>query len=96
MTFFRTTVEAYSQLQPAIDEADRNQPEGVKSYILSGHCLRILPEQPTIGTDGSALLAVPDWMLTIPGASNWINHPAIEQIERETYDALIPQTENDL
>jgi len=88
--YFRATVETYNQLQPAIDQADREQPAPHKSFILSGHCEHILPVQPTIGVDGMAYIAVPAWLLGVNGAEQWAQFEGVEQITAEQYQAAMP------
>jgi hypothetical protein len=88
--YFRATVATYNQLQPQIDEADREQPAPHKSYILSGHCEHILPQQPTIGTDGLAYIAVPSWLLGVNGAEQWASYEGVEEIDAEQYQAAMP------
>jgi hypothetical protein len=83
--FFRSTMEVYSQLQPAIDQADREQPAPHTSFILTGHCKHILPPEPTVGIDGMAYVAVPEWLLGINGAEDWINFDGVEQITEQEY-----------
>jgi hypothetical protein len=94
--YFRATVDVYNQLQPAIDQADREQPAPHKSFILSGHCEHILPEQPTIGVDGMAYIAVPAWLLGVNGAEQWASFEGVEQIDAETYQAAMPTGEDGL
>jgi hypothetical protein len=94
--YFRATVDVYNQLQPQIDAADIHQPAPHKSFILSGHCEHILPEQPTIGTDGMAYIAVPSWLLGVNGAEQWAAFPGVEQITAEQYQAAMPQGEDEL
>jgi hypothetical protein len=91
--YFRATVETYNQLQPAIDQADREQPAPHKSFILSGHCEHILPQTPTIGTDGLAYIAVPAWLLGVNGAQEWASFEGVEEIDAATYQAAMPQGE---
>jgi hypothetical protein len=91
--YFRATVDVYNQLQPAIDQADREQPPPHKSFILSGHCEHILPVQPTIGTDGMAYIAVPAWLLGVNGAEEWATYEGVEEIDAEQYQAAMPQGE---
>jgi hypothetical protein len=87
--YFRATVATYNQLQPAIDQADREQPAPHKSFILSGHCEHILPETPTIGVDGMAYIAVPAWLLGVNGAQEWASFEGVEQITAEQYQAAM-------
>jgi hypothetical protein len=89
--YFRASVETYNQLQPAIDQADREQPAPHKSFILSGHCEHILPVQPTIGVDGMAYIAVPSWLLGVNGAQEWATYEGVEEIDVETYQAAMPK-----
>jgi hypothetical protein len=91
---FRATPAVYAALQPAIDQADREQPAPHKSFILSGHCEHILPETPTIGTDGMAYIAVPSWLLGVNGAEQWASFEGVEEITAEQYQAAMPQGEN--
>ena len=91
--FFRAPVATYAALQPAIDEADRNQPAPHKSFILSGHCEHILPQTPTIGIDGMAYIAVPAWLLGVNGAQEWASYEGVEEIDAATYQAAMPQGE---
>jgi hypothetical protein len=88
--FFRATVATYAALQPAIDQADREQPPPHKSFILSGHCEHILPQTPTIGIDGLAYIAVPSWLLGVNGAEQWASFEGVEQITAEQYQAAMP------
>jgi hypothetical protein len=88
--YFRATVATYAALQPAIDEADRNQPAPHKSFILSGHCEHILPQTPTIGVDGLAYIAVPSWLLGVNGAQEWASFEGVEEIDAATYQAAMP------
>lgn len=83
--YFRTTPTIYSNLAPLIDEADRNQPPPHISYINTGHCEHILPEEPTLGNDGMAYVAVPDFLLGVNGAEQWMNYPGVEMIDEETF-----------
>jgi hypothetical protein len=94
--YFRATVATYAALQPQIDLADIHQPAPHKSFILSGHCEHILPEQPTIGVDGMAYIAVPAWLLGVNGAEQWAAFPGVEQITAATYQAAMPQGEDEL
>jgi hypothetical protein len=89
--YFRATVATYNQLQPQIDLADMAQPAPHKSFILSGHCEHILPEQPTIGVDGMAYIAVPSWLLGVNGAEQWASFEGVEQITAEQYQAAMPR-----
>jgi hypothetical protein len=89
--YFRATVETYAALQPQIDAADMAQPAPHKSFILSGHCEHILPQQPTIGTDGLAYIAVPAWLLGVNGAQEWASYEGVEEIDAATYQAAMPQ-----
>jgi hypothetical protein len=89
--YFRATVATYAALQPAIDQADRDQPAPHKSYILSGHCEHILPQTPTIGTDGLAYIAVPAWLLGVNGAQECATYEGVEEITAEQYQAAMPQ-----
>jgi hypothetical protein len=89
--YFRATVATYAALQPQIDAADRDQPAPHKSFILSGHCEHILPQQPTIGIDGMAYIAVPAWLLGVNGAEQWASFEGVEEIDAETYQAAMPQ-----
>jgi len=91
--YFRATVDVYNQLQPQIDLADIHQPAPHKSFILSGHCEHILPQTPTIGTDGLAYIAVPAWLLGVNGAEQWASFEGVEEIDAETYQAAMPQGE---
>jgi hypothetical protein len=88
--YFRASVETYAALQPAIDQADREQPAPHKSFILSGHCEHILPVQPTIGVDGMAYIAVPAWLLGVNGAEQWASFEGVEEIDAEQYQAAMP------
>jgi hypothetical protein len=92
--FFRSTIEVYSQLQPAIDQADREQPAPHTSFILTGHCEHILPPEPTVGIDGMAYVAVPEFLLGVNGAEDWINFEGVEQVSEATYRAAMPSGEN--
>jgi len=92
--YFRATPAVYAALQPQIDLADIHQPAPFKSFILSGHCEHILPETPTIGTDGMAYIAVPAWLLGVNGAEQWASFEGVEQIDAEQYQAAMPQGEN--
>jgi hypothetical protein len=92
--YFRTTPAVYAALAPQIDAADMAQPAPHKSFILSGHCEHILPEQPTIGTDGLAYIAVPSWLLGVNGAEQWAAFEGVEQIDAEQYQAAMPGGEN--
>jgi hypothetical protein len=94
--FFRATPAVYAQLQPAIDAADIAQPEPFISYIATGHCEHILPQQPTIGTDGMAYVAVPEFLLGVNGAEQWTQFPGVEQVDQETYQAAMPTGEEPL
>jgi hypothetical protein len=94
--YFRATVATYAALQPAIDQADREQPAPHKSFILAGHCEHILPVQPTIGTDGMAYIAVPAWLLGVNGAQEWASFEGVEEIDAEQYQAAMPQGEGGL
>jgi hypothetical protein len=87
---FRSTPAVYAALQPQIDQADMQQPAPHKSFILTGHCEHILPEQPTIGTDGMAYIAVPSWLLGVNGAEQWASFEGVEQIDAEQYQAAMP------
>jgi len=92
--YFRSTPAVYAAIAPQIDQADMAQPAPHISYILSGHCEHILPEQPTIGTDGLAYIAVPSWLLGVNGAEQWASFEGVEQITAEQYQAAMPQGEN--
>jgi len=92
--YFRSTPAVYAALAPQIDAADMAQPAPFKSFILSGHCEHILPEQPTIGTDGLAYIAVPSWLLGVNGAEQWASFEGVEQITAEQYQAAMPGGEN--
>jgi hypothetical protein len=92
--YFRATVATYAALAPQIDAADMAQPAPFKSFILSGHCEHILPETPTIGTDGLAYIAVPAWLLGVNGAEQWAAFEGVEQIDAEQYQAAMPGGEN--
>jgi hypothetical protein len=94
--YFRATVATYNQLQPAIDQADREQPAPHKSFILAGHCEHILPQTPTIGVDGMAYIAVPAWLLGVNGAEQWATFEGVEQITGEQYQAAMPKGEDEL
>jgi hypothetical protein len=91
--YFRATVGVYNQLQPAIDQADREQPAPHKSFINAGHCEHILPVTPTIGVDGMAYIAVPAWLLGVNGAEQWASFEGVEEITAEQYQAAMPQGE---
>jgi len=91
--YFRTSVENYLVIQPLIDQADREQPAPHKSFILSGHCEHILPQTPTIGTDGMAYIAVPAWLLGVNGAEQWASYEGVEEIDAEQYQAAMPTGE---
>jgi hypothetical protein len=88
--YFRATVAVYAALQPLIDQADREQPAPHKSFINAGHCEHILPQQPTIGTDGMAYIAVPAWLLGVNGAQEWASFEGVEEIDAATYQAAMP------
>jgi hypothetical protein len=88
--YFRATPAVYAALAPQIDAADIHQPAPHKSFILSGHCEHILPETPTIGTDGLAYIAVPAWLLGVNGAEQWAQFEGVEQIDAEQYQAAMP------
>jgi hypothetical protein len=92
--YFRSTPAVYAALAPLIDQADMAQPAPHKSFILSGHCEHILPEQPTIGTDGLAYIAVPSWLIGVNGAEQWASFEGVEQITAEQYQAAMPGGEN--
>jgi hypothetical protein len=94
--YFRATVATYAALAPQIDLADMAQPAPHKSFILSGHCEHILPQQPTIGTDGMAYIAVPAWLLGVNGAEQWASFEGVEQIDVDTYQAAMPTGEDEL
>jgi hypothetical protein len=94
--YFRATAETYAALQPQIDLADIHQPAPHKSFILSGHCEHILPQTPTIGTDGMAYIAVPAWLLGVNGAEQWASFEGVEEISAATYQAAMPQGEGEL
>jgi hypothetical protein len=89
--YFRATVATYAALQPQIDLADREQPAPHKSFINAGHCEHILPQQPTIGIDGMAYIAVPAWLLGVNGAEQWASYEGVEEIDAATYQAAMPQ-----
>jgi hypothetical protein len=91
--YFRASAAAYAALAPQIDLADMHQPAPHKSFINAGHCEHILPQQPTIGTDGLAYIAVPAWLLGVNGAEQWAAFPGVEQITEAQYQAAIPQEE---
>jgi hypothetical protein len=91
--YFRTTVENYLIVQPLIDQADREQPAPHKSFINAGHCEHILPQTPTIGTDGMAYIAVPAWLLGVNGAQEWASYEGVEEIDAEQYQAAMPTGE---
>jgi hypothetical protein len=93
--YFRATPAVYAALQPAIDQADRDQPAPHKSFILSGHCEHILPQTPTIGVDGLAYIAVPSWLLGVNGAQEWASYEGVEEIDAEQYQAAMPQGEEE-
>jgi hypothetical protein len=93
LLYFRSTPETYAALAPQIDLADIHQPAPHKSFILSGHCEHILPQTPTIGTDGLAYIAVPAWLLGVNGAQEWASFEGVEEIDAETYQAAMPQGE---
>ena len=94
--YFRASAETYAALQPQIDLADIHQPAPHKSFILSGHCEHILPQTPTIGTDGMAYIAVPSWLLGVNGAEQWASFEGVEEITAEQYQAAMPQGEDEL
>jgi hypothetical protein len=94
--YFRATPAVYAALQPLIDQADREQPAPHKSFINAGHCEHILPVQPTIGTDGMAYIAVPAWLLGVNGAEQWASYEGVEEIDAATYQAAMPQGEDEL
>jgi hypothetical protein len=89
MRFFRTIPEAYTQLQPAIDEAFR------ADYIDTGRCEHILPPNLAPLSDGKCYLALPEWMTDAPGAEGFLGHPAVEEITEAEYQAAQPQEENE-
>ena len=91
--YFRATVATYAALAPQIDQADREQPAPHKSFINAGHCEHILPQQPTIGVDGMAYIAVPAWLLGVNGAEQWAAFEGVEEITAEQYQAAMPQGE---
>ena len=91
--YFRATPAVYAALAPQIDQADIQQPAPHKSFINAGHCEHILPQQPTIGVDGMAYIAVPAWLLGVNGAEQWASFEGVEEITAEQYQAAMPTGE---
>lgn len=83
MKYFRTTPDAYAQLQPAVDAAF------FAKYIATGRCEHILPVKLPSMQDGLCYLALPDWMTESEDAAQFLAHPAIEEItEAQFQDSL--------
>lgn len=79
MRYFRTPPQAYAPLQIAIDDAFR------ADWIDPGHCDHILPVDLRPMADGMCYLALPQWMTEAKGAEGFTKHPAVEEIDEETY-----------
>lgn len=77
--FFRTSPQAYTPIQIAIDNAFS------KDYIDTGRCEHILPVDLKPMADGLCYLALPEWMTSAEGADRFTKHPAVEEIDEETY-----------
>ena len=85
MKFFRTSPQAYSVLQPAIDDAFR------ADFIEAGRCEHILPVDLKPMSDGMCYLALPEWMTSAPGADGFTKHPAVQEITEDQYQEAQPK-----
>ena len=83
MKFFRTSPQAYSVLQPAIDDAFR------KDFIDTGRCEHILPVDLKPMADGMCYLALPEWMTSHPNAEQFI--ASVEEVSENDYLAAQPK-----
>lgn len=90
MTYFRTTIAVYTQIQPAINEVFRSD------WIETGKCEQILPpvEEVSIRGDGLCYLAVPEWMLDQIGADTFRSWLGIEEITEEEFFEAIAEEAN--
>ena len=85
MRFFKTSPQAYAQLQPAIDAAFYTD------FIATGRCDHILPEALPVLADGLCYIALAEWMTSAPGAEGFISN--VEEITEAQYMAAQPQQE---
>ncbi len=79
MRFFRTSPQAYSVIQPAVDAAFRAE------YIDSGRCEHILPVELPVQSDGLCYIALAEWMTSHPDAAGFIQN--VEEITEADYQA---------
>ena len=79
MKYFRTSPQAYAQIQPLVDDAFR------ADYIDTGRCEHILPVDLSPMADGMCYLALPEWMTSAEGADGFTKHPAVQEIDEKTY-----------
>lgn len=85
MRYFRTSPEAYAQIQPAIDAAFH------ETYIATGRCEHILPVELAPLSDGKCYLALADWMTESEDAAPFLTNSAIEEIAEEEFQNLLPK-----
>ena len=79
MRYFRTSPQAYAQIQPAVDAAFRAE------YIDSGRCEHILPVELPVQSDGKCYIALADWMTGHKDAGAFIKN--VEEVDELTYQA---------
>jgi hypothetical protein len=79
MRYFRTSPQAYAQIQPAVDDAFRAE------YIDSGRCEHILPVELPVQSDGKCYIALADWMTSHPDAGAFV--ASVEEITEADYQA---------
>jgi hypothetical protein len=85
MRFFRTSPQAYSVIQPAVDAAFRAE------YIDSGRCEHILPVELPVQSDGLCYIALAAWMTGHKDAAGFI--ASVEEVDEATYQAATAQQE---
>lgn len=79
MRYFRTSPQAYSQIQISIDAMFHEK------YIKTGRCEHILPVELIPREDGYCYLAISEWMIESEEASNFLKDPKIEEINEDKF-----------
>jgi hypothetical protein len=86
MRYFRTSPQAYSVIQPAVDNAFRAE------FIESGRCEHILPTELPVQSDGLCYIALAEWMTGHKDAAGFIAN--VEEVDEKTYQAATAQPED--
>jgi len=85
MRYFKTSPQAYAQIQPAVDDAFRAE------YIDSGRCAHILPTELPVQKDGMVYIALAEWMTGHPDAAGFI--ASVEEVSEKQYQQATQQEE---